>query len=114
MSDNRIFHQRHSHHYDELRKLYLDLFHDEHAFEYFLSMLEKMYDQRSEELRQWDQKRCGDPNWYRRNDILGTLMYVDCFRDNLQALKKKGMCARAPAKPIPLSFMQALMQRKAP
>ena len=86
MSENNLFQLRLDHHRDELRKLYLGLYHDEKAFEYFLSMLERMYRERSLELRQWDHKRGSDPNWYRRNDILGTLMYVDCFKDNLRGI----------------------------
>ena len=72
----------------ELHGLYMQLYHDENAYDYFLSMLEKMYAARSEELKKWDDKRLADPDWYKKNDVLGTLMYVDCFDEDLKGVKE--------------------------
>ena len=51
MSD---YQQRFARHEAELRAIYLELYHDEHAYDYFCSMLERMYGQRSKALRALD------------------------------------------------------------
>ena len=73
---------------NELRSLYLSLYHDEHAYEYFVSMLKKMYDKRSKTLKKWDEKRLSERSWYKLNDVLGSLMYVDCFNETIKGVEE--------------------------
>jgi amylosucrase len=43
-------------HYNEMRWLYMELYHnDEQAFDYFLNMLYQYYSERSPLLKDWDQ-----------------------------------------------------------
>ena len=74
---------------DELHYLYNEIYQDENAYEYFVSMLKRMYGERSSELKKWDKKRLKDEDWYKGNDILGMLMYVDCFADTIKGVEKQ-------------------------
>ncbi|MBQ5485400.1 MAG: alpha-amylase family protein, partial [Lachnospiraceae bacterium] len=76
-------------HMDEMKWLYMELYNnDEAAFSYFVSMLRSFYMGRSDELRALDEKRLGDPNWYKGNDMLGMLMYVDCFAQTINGISE--------------------------
>jgi len=84
------FRARFERHEEELRWLFMELYHgDEQAYDYFVGMLQRMYDSRSEELRAIDRARQDDPNWYKGNDLVGMLMYVDCFAGTLQGVREK-------------------------
>ena len=75
-------------HYDELKWLYAELYHnDQQAFDYFCDMLYEYYSQRSTALKQWDQMREEVPEWYKGNEMLGMLMYTNCFAGTLQGVK---------------------------
>ena len=77
-------------HLDELKWLYCELYHnDEEAFRYFLEMLRNAWKNRKKALRDQDAKREADPDWYRRRDLLGMMLYVNAFAGNLQGVKEK-------------------------
>ncbi len=86
-NDKAEFKKRLAVHYDELKWLYGELYRDDgQAFDYFCAMLEKCYEKRSAALKAWDEKRSREPDWYRKNDMLGMLMYTDCFAGNLKGV----------------------------
>lgn len=64
---------------DELKWLYMELYHDEEAYDYFLKMLKTNYDARKTALKKLDEQRLNEPDWYKRRDLLGMLMYVQAF-----------------------------------
>ena len=73
---------------DELKWLYAELYHnDENAFRYFLSMLERMYEARPEELKVLDREREHSADWYRSNE--GMMLYTNCFAGNLRGVREK-------------------------
>jgi amylosucrase len=77
-------------HYDELKWLYSELYHnDEQAFDYFLCMLHQYYEERDSDLREWDVARELVPDWYRGNEMLGMQMYVNCFNKTLKGVQEK-------------------------
>ncbi|MCI9156158.1 MAG: amylosucrase [Lawsonibacter sp.] len=82
------FDSRLTRHYDELKWLYMELYQDEQAFDCFVAMLKRCWDGRKESLRKQDAKREADPDWYRRRDMLGMMLYVDAFAGNLEGVKK--------------------------
>ena len=49
-----LFKKRLDTYYDELKQLYLDIYHDENAFNYFVTMLKKNYRERKASLRKSD------------------------------------------------------------
>ena len=72
---------------DELKWLYNELYNDEHAFEYFVSMLKEYYASRPIELKQWDEAREVVPDWYTGSEMLGVLMYTQCFAGTLKGVQ---------------------------
>ena len=84
-----IFDQRLARHYDELKWLYCELYRDEAAFSDFVEMLRRSWEERKKPLRDQDRKREADPDWYRRRDLLGMMLYVNAFAGDLNGVKEK-------------------------
>ncbi|MCI9511207.1 MAG: amylosucrase [Oscillibacter sp.] len=84
-----LFRRRLARHYDELKWLYIELYRDEGAFRYFTEMLERCWKGRKKALRDQDARREADPDWYRRRDLLGMMLYVDAFAGNLRGVREK-------------------------
>ena len=77
-------------HYDELKWLYCELYNnDMMAFHYFVDMLRRCFEGRKQALRQQDQRRLENPDWYRSNRMLGMMLYVDNFAGNLRGVREK-------------------------
>ena len=84
------FDARLARHKDELQWLYCELYEGGQPwFDQLCRDLKNIALDRKESLRRQDRKRESDPNWYKRNDILGMMMYVDCFAGNLQGVREK-------------------------
>lgn len=82
------FKERLEKHYDEMKWLYAELYNnDQHAFDYFISMLHEYYAARSPELREWDEARLMNPDWYKGNEMLGMQMYTQCFAGTLKGVE---------------------------
>ena len=76
--------------YDELKWLYCELYHgDMAAFDYFVQMLRRCWAQRKDALRLQDQRRENDPDWYRRRDLLGMMLYTNAFSGTLKGVEEK-------------------------
>ena len=74
---------------DELKWLYSELYHnDENAFQYFLSMLYRMYETRPEPMKQLDREREANPDWCRSNEVLGMMLYTNCFGGTLRGVQE--------------------------
>ena len=74
-------------HYDEMKWLYGEIYHnDQQAFDYLLKMLHEYYAARSPLLKEWDRTRMADPDWVKGSKVLGMLMYTNCFAGNLQGV----------------------------
>ena len=77
-------------HYDEMQWLYKELYsNDQQAFDYFIEMLHEYYAARSPELKEWDDMRCLVPDWYKGNDMLGMIIYTNCFAGTLKGVHEK-------------------------
>lgn len=77
-------------HYDEMKWLYGEIYqNDDQAFEYFCNMLHRCYEQRNDVLKSWDGARQTVPDWYRGNDMMGMLLYTNCFAGTLKGVKGK-------------------------
>ena len=73
---------------DELKWLYMELYDDEQAYDYFCSMLRRMYEARKPALKKQDESRLANPGWFRRRDILGMQMYPGCFARTLKGVSR--------------------------
>lgn len=72
----------------ELRSIYMDLYHDEKAYEYFCSVLRRMSRSRRLTLRILDQQREQNPGWHRSQDMLGMQIYTQCFGGTLNGVRE--------------------------
>lgn len=86
---NKIFRERFDKHEAELHWDYMSLYNDENAFDYFVEMLQKAYKDRSRTLKAIDRKRLEDADWYKSRELVGMLMYVDCFAGTLNGVRDK-------------------------
>ena len=84
------FRRRFDARFDELKWLYYELYHgDSQGFDYLCRLINTYYSERREPLKELDRKREKDPDWYRGNDIVGMMLYVDNFADDLKGVAKK-------------------------
>ena len=84
-----LFKKRLDTYYDELKQLYMDIYHDENAFNYFVTMLKKNYRERKASLRKSDITRSESTGWYHHSEMLGMMMYTECFGDTLNGVREK-------------------------
>ena len=86
---DKVFTERIEPYYDELKWLYSELYNnDQQAFDYFTGMLYEYYSKRSKTLKMWDEARAVVKDWFAGNEMLGMLMYTNCFAGNLKGVKK--------------------------
>ena len=86
---DEIFYNRMKRHHDELRWLYMELYGNDSMFAELCDNLRRFYLERNEELKDSDQKREQDPNWYKKNDMLGMMFYIDNFAGNLNGVESR-------------------------
>ena len=89
MAKETTFDRRLARHRAELQRVYDGLYHDAAAYEYFETMLRRMWQARSAALKRLDARREKDPDWYRGRDLLGMLMYTNAFAGTLQGVREK-------------------------
>lgn len=91
-ADMNIYNERFQKHYDELKWLYCELYQDhEDVMSYLNDLTANMkafYNDRNAALRTSDRRREADPDWYKRNNLLGMMMYVNNFAHTLKGLEE--------------------------
>lgn len=75
--------------YDELKGLYMEIYHDEQAFEYFLKMLRSSYMERKQTLRNVDARREVNPDMHHSNKMMGMMLYTENFAGDLNGVRGK-------------------------
>ena len=90
--DLTLYNERFQKHYDELKWLYCELYQDRDDVMTYLhdltSNMEAFYNSRNSALKASDKKREADPDWYKRNDLVGMMMYVNNFAHTLKGLEE--------------------------
>lgn len=89
MKIDEIFRQRMDRHHDELKWLYMELYGNDDMFFELCSQMYSFYQSRRQSLKNLDQRREENPSWYRKNDMLGMMLYIGQFAGNLKGVKKK-------------------------
>ena len=85
-----VFTRRLNKYKQELQELYQELYPNEpEGFEKFTSMLYRAWGERKAPLREQDESREQNPDWFRRRDILGMMLYVSAFAGNLKGVEEK-------------------------
>lgn len=85
----KLYEERLSSRIDELKWLYMELYDNQQMFDDLCRNLKAYYDGRKAGLKKLDVQREQNPGWFRSNDMLGMMMYVDNFAGNLNGVRKK-------------------------
>ena len=75
--------------YDELKWLYMELYDDEEAFEYFLAMLRRNFRERKKNLRDVDARRMVNPDMHHSNKMMGMMLYTENFAGDLNGVRSR-------------------------
>ena len=75
----KTYQKRLERHLDELKWLYMELYDDESMFAGLLENMELFYKERGKDLKKIDAEREADLSWYKRNDMLGMMLYIEQF-----------------------------------
>lgn len=84
-----IFQKRMERHHDELRWLYMELYGNDSMFAELCDNLRRFYLERKEELRALDLERETNQGWYKKNDMLGMMFYIDNFAGNMKGVESR-------------------------
>ena len=77
-------------HYDELKWLYCELYpNGQGRFEELCASMEQWYKERNKKWKALDRKREKQKNWYKSQKMLGMMLYIDAFADNISGLEEK-------------------------
>ena len=83
-----VFGERLAEYYDELKWLYMELYDDEQAFDYFMKMLKRSYRERKQTLRAVDERRKSNPHIHHSNKMMGMMLYTENFAGDLKGVKE--------------------------
>ncbi|MDE7207856.1 MAG: amylosucrase, partial [Lachnospiraceae bacterium] len=89
VSEPQTYKERFARHFDELRWLYMELYDNSSMFAELCDNMERFYAERSAALKRLDKKRETDKDWYRQNDMLGMMFYIDNFAGDLNGVQAK-------------------------
>lgn len=83
------FKERLEEYYDELKWLYMEIYDDEQAFDYFVKMLRRSYGERKQTLKGVDARRANRPDIHHSNRMMGMMLYTENFAGSFQGVKEK-------------------------
>ena len=84
-----IFQKRMERHHDELRWLYMELYGNSSMFAELCDQMYEYYKVRSSKLHNRDVKREKNQDWFKGNDMLGMMLYIDNFAGNIKGVQEK-------------------------
>lgn len=85
----KVYEKRMEKHFDELRWLYMELYDNSSMFAELCDKMEDFYKERKKELKVLDEKREMNQGWYKQNDMLGMMFYIDNFAGNMKGVESK-------------------------
>lgn len=86
---DEIFQERMNQHHDELRWLYMELYENDSMFAELCDEMYRFYTERKASLKRRDEQRVQRPDWFKKSDMLGMMLYIDNFAGNLKGVQKK-------------------------
>lgn len=86
---DKIFTERFEQYFDELKWLYIELYGNDSMFAELCDNLHRFYEERKADLKALDREREEDPNWYKSNELLGMMLYIDNFAGNIKGVEEK-------------------------
>ncbi len=89
MKKNNSFHLRLQQRHDELRWLYMELYDNDSMFAELCSKMYEFFKERNHTLKAIDAVRETEPDWYKKNDLLGMMFYIDNFAATIKGVESK-------------------------
>lgn len=86
---DKIFNGRLSRLHDELRWLYMEMYDNDSMFAELCNELKHFFDSRAKALKESDLAREKNHDWYKKNDMLGMMLYIDNFAGNIKGVEEK-------------------------
>lgn len=87
--DDSIFQERLARHHDELRWLYMELYGNDSMFAELCDRMRTFFLERDSQLQKYDLDREKNPGWYKKNDMLGMMFYIDNFAGDMKGVESK-------------------------
>lgn len=87
--EDEIFLSRLSRHHDELRWLYMELYENDSMFAELCDRMRTFFLERNALLKKSDLDREQTPGWYKKNDMLGMMFYIDNFAGNMKGVESR-------------------------
>lgn len=84
-----MFDSRMAERFDELKWLYTELYDNEAMFEELCESLRAFHEERKDELKKLDAEREKNPEWYKNNEMLGMMFYIENFGGNMAGVEEK-------------------------
>ncbi len=84
-----VFQKRMNKHHDELKWLYMELYQNGDMFAELCSKMYEYYKIRREQLKNRDESREKETNWFQKKDMLGMMLYIDNFAGNIKGVSEK-------------------------
>ena len=84
-----MYRKRFDRHFEELRWLYMELYGNSSMFAELCDNMKRFYMERNTDLRASDASREKRPDWYKQNDMMGMMFYIDNFAGNMKGVQKK-------------------------
>ena len=78
------YRKRFDRHFEELRWLYMELYGNSSMFAELCDNMKRFYMERNTDLRASDASREKRPDWYKQNDMMGMMFYIDNFAGNMK------------------------------
>ena len=85
----KTYQKRFERHFDELRWLYMELYDNSSMFAELCGKMEIFYQDRKKDLKALDKKREEHQDWYKQNDMLGMMFYIDNFAGNMKGVQSR-------------------------
>ena len=83
------YRKRFDRHFEELRWLYMELYDNSSMFAELCDNLHRFYEERNRDLKTQDLEREKNPEWYKTNEMLGMMFYIDNFAGNMKGVESK-------------------------
>ena len=88
-AEDDTFYYRMQSHIDELKWLYTELYHNDSMFSELCDNIRRFYVERNKELKSMDTEREQNPSWYKSNEMLGMMFYIENFGKNMKGVEEK-------------------------
>ena len=81
--------RRFQRHFDELKWLYTEVYGNDSMFAELCDNLHRFYEERNLDLKESDLRREENPDWYKQNDMLGMMLYIDNFAGDIKGVESR-------------------------